>query len=248
MTDKISLMKVLKRNYEHRNLILFLLFSLVYLQAIYSLSRGESVLNINSIKVFFQEHYLILGISLVTIYMVSKVKKHSDKTLLLCLVMITGKNFIMLAASFNKLILGLNFVYLIFAFYFFVTWELEIAKASFNPKFTKRDLEKETRFQLSGVIENVSSGTLTDVFITNIDERGCFALISSSNDPINKLESSAQYRLKITYEEVEFINKAQLVSRYDKGVGLEFVQSQKVNYQLDWSDLYKVCLDRGLFN
>jgi hypothetical protein len=241
-------MKVLKRNYEHRNLILFLIFSIVYLQAIYSLSRGESILSLEAIKNFLKHHYLIFIVNLITIYMVVKIKKHSDKVLLICLAMIAGKNFIMLAASFNKLILGLNFLYLIFAFYFFVTWELEIAKASFNPLFSKRDLEKETRFHLKGQIENVNNGTSLDVLITNIDENGCFALIASSNEHAGILDSSATYRLKALYEGIEFLHEAQLISSYDRGVGMEFKQVQKEDYQLDWSDLHKVCLERGLFN
>lgn len=241
-------MKVLKRNYEHRNLILFLIFSLVYLQAIYSLSRGESILNIEALKTFLKNHYLILAVNLITIFMVIKIKKHSDKMLLLCLTLIAGKNFIMLAASFNKLILGLNFVYLIFAFYFFVTWELEIAKASFNPLFTRRDLEKDTRFHLKGQMENVTNGSVTDVLVTNIDENGCFALIAATNDPELKLESSAQYRLKANYEGIEFIQEAELISSYDRGVGLEFKRVKTPDYQLDWSELYKVCLERGLFS
>lgn len=241
-------MKVLKRNYEHRNLILFLIFSLVYLQAIYSLSRGESILNVEALKSFLKNHYLILAANLITIFMVVKIKKHSDKMLLLSLTLIAGKNFIMLAASFNKLILGLNFVYLIFAFYFFVTWELEIAKASFNPLFSKRDLEKDTRFHLKGQIENVTNGSMVDVLVTNIDENGCFALIAATNDPATKLESSAQYRLKANYEGVEFIQDAELISSYDRGVGLEFKRVKTPDYQLDWSELHKVCLERGLFN
>lgn len=181
--------------------------------------------------------------------MVVKIKKHSDKMLLLCLTLIAGKNFIMLAASFNKLILGLNFVYLIFAFYFFVTWELEIAKASFNPLFSKRDLEKDTRFHLKGQIEDIASGSTLDVLITNIDENGCFALIAATNAPeVTKLESSAQYRLKANYEGVEFIQEAELISSYDRGVGLEFKRAKASEYQLDWSELHKVCLERGLFN
>lgn len=241
-------MRVFKRNYEHRNLILFLILSLVYLQAIYSLSRGESALDVGTVQFFLKNHYLILAVNLVTIYMVINIKKHSDKMLLLCLSLIAGKNFIMLAASFNKLILGLNFVYLIFAFYFFVTWELEIAKASFNPLFSKRDLEKDTRFHIKGQIENVTDNFRVDVFVTNIDEKGCFALIASNNEGEVKLDPSTQYRLKATYEGVEFIHNAQLISSYDRGVGLEFKTNETSNHQLDWSDLHKVCLERGLFN
>ena len=241
-------MKVLKRNYVHRNLMLFLIFSLVYLQAIYSLSRGESILSIEVIKSFFQNHYFILIINFITITMIIKIKKNSDKMLAFCLAMITGKNFIMLAASFNKLILILNFIYLVFAFYFYVTWELELIKASFNPLFSKRDLEKETRFHLNAQIENISNGSHTDVVVTNIDENGCFVLLSSASHPSKDFYSTNNCILKIVYEGVEFSHEAQLISRYDRGVGLEFKHTQKDYNKLNWSDLYKVCLERGLFS
>jgi hypothetical protein len=240
-------MKILKRNYEHRNLILFLIFSMVYLQAIYSLSHGESILTLEAARSFLKNHYLILAVNFITLYMIIKIKKHSDKMLLLCLALITGKNFIMLATSFNKLVLGLNFVYLIFAFYFFVTWELEIAKASYNPLFSRRDLEKESRFPLKGKLENLINNTSADVFITNIDENSCFALIAVDNAHMN-LDASAPYLLSTTYEGVEFSHKATLASTYDRGVGLDFKYAKTENNQLDWSDLYKICLERGLFN
>lgn len=242
-------MKILKRNYEHRNLILFLIFSLVYLQAIYSLSQGQSVLNLASIKSFFNHHYLIFTLTVVTIYMVLNIKKHSDKVLLFCLAVITGKNFIMLATSFNKLILGLNFIYLIFAFYFFVTWELEIAKASYNPKFSDNDLEKGTRFNIKGQIENTENGERFEVLVTNIDHNSCFTLIDSphANELISSLNPHGKYRLIAEYENVKFTHLAELASTYDRGLGLNLVKESYPLTQLNWSDLYKVCLERGLF-
>lgn len=223
---------------------------MVYLQAIYSLSRGVSLLTLAGAQDFFKNHYLILALTAFTIFMIVKIKKHSDKVLLLCLTVITAKNFIMLAASFNKLILGLNFVYLIFAFYFFVTWELEIAKASYNPNFAKNDLEKESRFHLKGKITTANDEVLLNVFITSIDENSCFALIASqeAQSLISNLDPKAEYLLETEYEGVKFLHKAELTSTYDRGIGLDFVSEKKTDTQLDWSDLYKVCLERGLFS
>ena len=239
-------MKIVRRNYELRNLIFFLVLSMIYLQAIYSLSRGISIVSVRSLQIFLTNHYLIFGLTILTIFMVGTIKKHSDKLLLLCLILITGKNFIMLAASFNKLILGLNFIYLIFAFYFFVTWELEIAKAAYNPMFSKRDLEKESRFHLQGQMENMESGQTLNVLITNIDEYGCFVLLAD-DDMVNFKNLKGRYKLKASYEDVEFTHEAIILSRYDRGVGLEFYKGDSYN-QLNWSELYKVCLQRGLFN
>ncbi len=241
-------MKILKRNYEHRNLILFLIFSLIYLQAIYSLSQGQSVLNLTSVKSFFSNHYLILALTVMTIYMIVNIKKHSDKVLMFCLAMISGKSFIMLATSFNKLILGLNFIYLIFAFYFFVTWELEIAKASYNPSFSKNDLEKNTRFNLKGKIED-EKGESFDVLVTNIDHNSCFTLIDtpSPHELISSLNPRGKYRLIAEYEGIKFTHLAELTSTYDQGIGLNLVREKEPATLLNWSDLYKVCLERGLF-
>lgn len=240
-------MKILKRNYEHRNLILFLIFSMVYLQAIYSLSRGESLLGISVFQTFLKNHYLLLVLNLVTIYSVMKVKRHSDKVLMVFLAAITGKNFIMLAATFNKLILGLNFIYLIFAFYFFVTWELELAKASYNPGFSESDLEKDTRFPLTGKVE-LENGNSFIIHITNIDENSCFGIVEKEAQTlISGLNPQATYSLQAEYEGVKFTHKATLASTYDSGIGLDFIKEQSAKSQLNWSDLHKVCLERGLF-
>lgn len=243
-------MKILRRNYEHRNLILFLIFSLIYLQAIYSLSKGVSLISLDGAKTFLGNHSFILALTAVTLYMIVTVKKHSDKMLLFCLGVITAKNFIMLAATFNKLILGLNFVYLIFAFYFFVTWELEIAKASYNPNFAENDLEKESRFQLKGRIEGTNGEGGFDVHITNIDENSCFALVTREDAKafIDSLDTKATYQLVASYEGINFTHPAFLTSTYDRGIGLDFIKEKKSDIQLDWSDLYKVCLERGLFS
>lgn len=221
---------------------------MIYLQAIYSLSQGLSLLALTGVKSFFSNHSFIIFLIVITIYMVVNVKRHSDKMLLLCLTVMTAKNFIMLASSFNKLILGLNFVYLIFAFYFFVTWELEIAKASYNPNFSDNDLEKESRFLLKGKLTN---GTIAlDIFITNIDENSCFALIAGPNakEMIESLNPKEVFHLITEYEGIEFGHQTRLTSTYDRGVGLDFINVKKADTGLDWSDLYKVCLERGLFS
>lgn len=234
-------MKILKRNFEHRNVIIFLIFSVVYLQAIYSLSRGISFYGAESLTGFFGEHIIILILAAFTIFSIVKVYRHSDKALLVCLCLIAGKNFILLSSSFNKLILALNFIYLIFAFYFYVMWELEIEKASFNPLFSRHDLEKEPRFQIKGNFY-LNEQESEEVYITNIDETSCFLFFSQVKE--RKLKSSATYQLKAVFEGVEFSHKARIVSRYDQGYGLEL---GRPDAGLNWSELHKVCLERGLF-
>lgn len=236
-------MKILKRNYGHRNLIIFLILSLVYLHAIYSLSNGRSLFSWMSLRSFFVDHYFILALTAVTGHMVMKIKKFSEIFLLVCLIVIVGKNFILLSAGFNKLTLVLNFIYLLFAFYFFITWELEVGLASFNPHFSAYDLEKESRFKLSAMISTDAEGEDSlPVFITNLDQESCFLLMPPNSTLV--IDPAKLYFLESNYEGVRFRNSARLVSSYDRGIGLVF--DVPIDTRVSWSELYKVCLERGI--
>lgn len=236
-------MKILKRNYGHRNLILFLILSLVYLQAIYSLSRGQSLFSVLSLQSFFFENYIVLFLTLVTVFLVLKIKRFSEIFLLICLSIIVGKNFILLSNSFNKLTLALNFIYLVFAFYFYISWELEVVLASFNPRFTINDLVKEPRFKLRASIGFDESGVgSVPVLVTNIDHESCFLLMPKESTL--ELTSSRLYFLQSNFDGVIFRHKAHIVSSYDRGIGLVFDDSDDA--RLSWSELYKVCLERGI--
>ncbi len=236
-------MKILKRNYGHRNLIIFLVLSLIYLQAVSSLSYGRSIFSMASLRSFFLDHPFIIFLTLVTGYMVTSVKKYSEFALLFCLIMIVGKCFILLSGSFNKLTLVLNFIYLVFAFYFFVTWELEVGLASFNPLFSEHDLEKEARFELQAQISSSETGEdAVEVHITNLDEESCFLLLPKENT--FEFNPGKKYYLDSYYEGIHFRHEARLVSAYDRGIGL--LLEKFPDARVSWSELYKVCLERGI--
>ncbi len=238
-------MKILKRNYTHRNLIIFLILSLVYLQAIAALSSGQTIFSPQEFSSFIKNNYFILISTSVAFYTVVKIKKYSDWALVFCLSLIVGKNFILLSDSFNKLTLVLNFIYLVFAFYFYVTWEIELGLACFNPKFTSNDLEKESRFKIEALVNDSDKNEKTNksyrVYITNIDEESCFIYLKDIPD--FKLGSRKWLYLDAHYEGVHFHQRARVVSLYDQGVGLVFDKPSEG--RASWSKLYKVCLQRG---
>lgn len=238
-------MKILKRNYEHRNLILFIILSLVYLQIIYSLSNGTSIIGKESIGSFFSNHYLIFSFGILTLLIVMKVKKYSDMFLLVFLCIVAGKNFILLASSFNKMILVLNFAYLVFAFYFYMSWDVEITKACFNPLFESNDLEKSSRFALKGAMYDSSDQLLSVITVSNIDEKSCFVILDKAIEPASL--KNKELKLVSSMEGVEFVSFARLATVYDQGLGFEIL-SKKMSSTHEWSELYKVCLERGLFS
>lgn len=116
--------------------------------------------------------------------------------------------------------------------------------------FSRNDLEKKSRFNLKGKVESLDTNESFDVLVTNIDTNSCFALVDSPEacELIKKLNPKAQYRLTAEYEGIRFSHLAELTSTYDQGIGLNLLSEQHPVTQLNWSDLYKVCLERGLFN
>ena len=238
-------MKILKRNFGHRNTLLFMIFSLVYLQSVYSLSIGKSLFSKEAIGLFFQLNYVIFFIFLLASLMVLMVKRYSEQVLLVYLTMIVGKSFILLSGSFNKLTLVLNFIYLMFAFYFYVTWELEVEMACFNPRFSQKDLEKEARFNLKGFLKSINPNLeIEEIRITNIDEKSCFLLMPEHST--HKFTANQMYELESTFEGVTFQNTGKIVSVLDRGIGLVFVDFK--DNRVSWSELYKVCLERGIMS
>ena len=238
-------MNILKRNYTHRNLIIFLLLSLIYLEAISSLAVGDSLFSLARLRDFFVNHYIVLASTLLSIYTALKFKKYSQWVLLANVVLIAGENFILLSGSFNKLILVLNFIYVIFAFYYYIIWELEVELACFNPKFTRFDLAKEVRFPLKAYLISEGEGLKKiSVHLTNIDDQSCFVLLDQS--ALDEVSPKDKYQLLLDFDGVEFTTKAFVVSRYDRGYGLMFEKRKSGLNQPNWSDLYHVCRERGL--
>lgn len=122
-------------------------------------------------------------------------------------------------------------------------WEIEVGFALYNPKYSKFDLQKESRFSISATIQSLKMPENSETaLITNIDQHGCFLMLPKNTNL--KLDTTQRFHLKATYEGVSFEQEAQLVTSYDHGIGLVF--SEQPNTRLSWSELYNVCLERGL--
>lgn len=240
-------MKILKRNYTHRNVLLFLLFTIFYLHSLDCLAHGISIIDVASVGSIGLTHVFLWGLILVTFFMVYFVRKHSELFLLTTIAIVSLKNFLLLTYSFNKLILLLDFVYLLFAFYFYISWELEIKRACFRPNFSKSDLEKETRVILDGMLKVGEETRLAHV--SNLDETGCFIILNeklNASDLKNLLNSSDIW-LSTIVEDIEFKQKVRVSAQYDRGIGLEYLEENSSDLAYDYLSLYKICLERGYF-
>ena len=241
-------MKIIKRSMEHYSLSIFVLSAMAFVQVIFYLSHNLSFFELRSWKITPYAHYLIFLIALILLWSLYTVRNYSDKILLLFVILVTLQSFFLLTISFSKIILIYNFLYLIFAFYFFVTWEIEKGKACYNPNFSKNDIEKNTRFQTKGFIQFSGETKFFPVAITNLNDNSCYLLLESSDSYIEALSllksTSSSVKLKAVFSGVEFVAEGEVVTSYDRGLGI--VYKEDIKERLNWSELYKVCLERGI--
>lgn len=211
----------------------------MYLASVQLLVEGMSFFTISGLKFVLFKNYLTILLALVTFYFTFKLYRFSQLILLALAIVVTLKGFLSLSSSFNKLALAFNFIYLMFAFFFYTDWELFLDSASSSPNYSELDLEKQTRFPILGKFIQGSEEVI--FHLTNLDEKGCFVLFENVDD----FKLGTKGFIKINYEMVEFSSEVECVTLYDKGAGFNYISQ---NSRRDLSGLYQVCLERGIFN
>jgi hypothetical protein len=234
-------MKVLKFDYNLINSFLFVILSMLFIIAINAIADGNSLLTKGVFLHLAKSNALILVLGFVTMTRVVGFKKFSEWFLLCFVILVVLKSFIFLYIGFSKIILALDFIYLLFGFYYFTTWELFVKQASNNPSFSENDLEKKSRFNIDGKAEGVNISF--NFLLTNLDEQSGFLMITDSIE-IKNIKPTT-YHLTINYDGVPFSAPIEIVSSYDFGLG--FIYKKEVNNLRSLSGFYKICLQRGIF-
>jgi len=233
-------MKVWRKNPPIRNILAYLIYALFFLFAIQTLTVGVGVFNLKALKLILKDNYLTILVGLFTFFLCFKFKKYSKYAVLFFMIIVSLKTFFILSSSFNKLVLGLDFIFIMFSFYFYTEWELFLDQAATTPQYSKYDCEKESRFPICGQL--ILEENVIPFKLTNIDERGCFVLLSNNQD--FKLNFGEVVKIEVLFENVTFQSVATYLSKYENGYGFSFEKDHKNRRSL--SGLYQVCLDRGL--
>lgn len=240
-------MKVLKKNYNYINVSFFILTSLVYVYSLIAIAKGQSVLDIFRKPIVDPISLIILFVGIIALLNVRLFNKISEKWLLFFIGISIFRCFLLLTVNFNKIILVLSFVYIIFAFYFYISWEVELKRSCYNPKFEKNDLNKHRRFPLEGFlkIENQQ----VPCHISNIDETSLFVIFKDANIIVPKNDLNKEVEVEIIIDHVSFKQKAMIIGNYDLGLGLSYLKNDEGEGQKAYSftQLYEILIDRGLF-
>lgn len=230
-------MKILKRNTNIYNVILFQLFTLVFLHVNFSLVDGYSSLDLNTLNLVLEHNLGLVVISLVNIFFIFFVKKISKYLLILTTTATSIICFLLFLESFNKSILLYNILYTVISYFFCMIWKLELDEASYNSFFDSRILRP---LGLDGVKVFVNTGaTKFSGVITNWSRETFFLVVDDSVRSIGDCE------IDLSYMGVDFSFRAEIVTRTSEGLGLKVIDEQKL-VSLNWFDFYDIISDRGI--
>ena len=227
--------RILERSAVTRNLLIFQIFSLVYLYVIQSLSLGTSALEWRPFLDMLEVRPWMIASFILTFFSIYWGTRFSSFFFVSFCLLILGESFLFLLKNFDKLILVLIFFHAICSMYFLLFWKLEQQEAIYCPSFDKNFIGKLSEYNLKVEVES-PSGQLRGI-LTNWDTKGCFFSLSH---PHRQLKG--KIRFKILFEGFEFQCQGQVVTKYAEGYGIRLIKTPET---LNWESFYDIISDRG---
>ena len=233
--------KLYRRSSVVKNIILFLIFSLVYLHVIISLDSGVSALNLEVFLklIWTKKHLLIFNIlALVTVINARSISKVMF-SIFIGIMLYEG--LMVFFNNLDKLILVMNASYLIISYFFYLFWHLELKEAIYRPGFTKSMIGSKSVYDINVDVEAEFKDPVSG-YLTNWNDNSCFLILT------NNYENDLRNTVKVTlyFESNVFVQWGEIITSYGDGIGIKFfMNEQNEDKSLDWGDLYQIVTDRG---
>ncbi|WP_127715605.1 hypothetical protein [Halobacteriovorax sp. HLS] len=232
-------MKILKRNSNIINIIIFQLFSVIYLHVLYSLVDGYSSLDLATINRSLEGNLSFIGLCLINILFIFMVKKISLKVLIVTSATASTISFLLFLESFNKTILLYNLLYIVISYFFCMIWKLELNEACYNSFFDKKILRPLGLNDVSVKLHEVVGDRASTGVITNWTVDTLFV----ATEEVKRL--SGEVEVEILYKDTNFFFRGITVTSNAHGVGIKTLNEKKET-TLNWLDFYDIITDRGI--
>ena len=230
-------MTYLKRPAVIRNSILFCIISLFFLSVTESLEGGFSALQLNGFMSFLQKHKYLLTFSTLSILSISMLKKASPYIFLVYCASISISSLRLFFIDFDKLILILNFFYIVFSYNFFLFSKMELAEPFYNPKYSRNMLPNYLGKAFP--VEIKRNGKSQKAFLTNWGENGFFCRLDDSSE---KLKGRVEIESKLDGH--SFFAEGEVMTRGFDGIGVRISANPVPN--MGWVNYYGIISEQGM--
>ena len=239
-------MKVYYRSPVVWNLIVFVVFSFLFLylqDVFYNLS---SVRNKEMIIGFLKENKFIIIVMVITIGALYELAKSSKLFVALTTILCFAKTCLNLNEEFSKIILVLLFFYLLLAYYLYQFFSMDIEESYYNPCFDSNLLFDPMLERIDCDLLSIDGETVkVKAYLTNWSLEGCFLYF------LDEYSAKGEYLINIKFKEHEFRDRVQVVSslKNSTGCGVKFnrAANRQNEQNLGWNDFYGIIEHMGYF-
>ena len=223
------------------NISLFIVLSLLFLHTISAMGKGISAFSWYEFIETIRTHYLTIAAGAITFLLVRSAKTISRYVFPIYALIILFNCFSVFFVSFDKVILTLNFAYLIFGFYFYSLWVVELSEAVYCPGYYIEDVGRKSTYDIRVklILPNEDEGW---GYLTQIGEASCFLLVEEKFR-----QARGKLKIALEYEGTSFEQFGEIITSYGGGLGIKFLHdtSDMPNIHC-WNDFYTVICHRGL--
>ena len=190
--------KIIKRSIVIKNILIFLIFTIGYLQVCQSLAAGVSALNIQSFLTMIETHPLIWTSFTLAFLSTFFSTRFASFFLNLFFIIILKESIQLALINYNKLIIVLIFLYIISSVSFLILWIREHKSAIYNPCYSKYSIGHIDNHNI--ILEIESPYKKINGVLTNWDSDGCFILVKHSD---SKLSGQVSLKLNLVAKSLD---------------------------------------------
>jgi len=227
----------LKRPAVIRNAILFCILSLFFLSVIESLEGGVSALNIKGFLAFLKSNKLLLFFSSFSILSIVSLRKASPYIFLGYCATTAFYSLTLFFVDFDKLILILNFFYIVVSYSFFLFLRIELDEPFYNPRYTKNILPNYLGETFP--VELKRNGKSQQAYLTNWGSNGFFCRLESTQEKLR-----GKVEIESILEGHSFFAEGEVITRGLDGVGIRISANPVPN--MGWINYYGIISEQGM--
>ena len=215
-----------------RNQMIFIVLSFVYLQIVREIATGHSAIDKKTFLLLVEKHQWLFSLGLVTLLLTYYGKKSAKPFFVFYAISIIFLSI----QTFDKLILVLNFIYILLSYYFYLFFASELNQSLYCPGFTNNSIGPKCEYNLPVSLKSLKIETFGK--LSNWDKESCFVLIDEDHE-IPK----GHLHLSTTFEGQEFSFQGIVSTKIGQGIGIRIKSNKREMF--DWLDFYEIIQNRG---
>ena len=220
-----------------RNQMFFIILSFIYLQVVHEISVGRSAVDKETFLLLIEKYQWLFALGVVTLVLTYYGKKSAKYFFIFYVIGIVGLSLQVFFGSFDKIILVLNFIYILLSYYFCLLFLSELNQSLYSPGFVSNSIGSKCEYNLP--ISLKSSKVQASGKLSNWDRESCFVIVNNDDEL-----PRGQVELSILFEGQKFSCRGIVSTKVGQGIGIR-IKSNRERKMFDWLDFYEIIQNRG---